>query len=127
MLTICTSDVMPYMTGFTDDVEKALFLRRFGVPFWGLTYVFGRNDDYWYHQVSRFGRYDIVGTLVKEPSLLPKDLLADEKHVRFNGNKGYIATTVGADCVLGASLSLAADEAALTAAYGYFQGRSSAC
>lgn len=121
VLTICTSDVMPYMTGFTDEVEKVLFLRRFGVPFWGLTYVFGRNDDYWYHMTSRFGRYEIVGTVVKAPSLLPKDLLADEKHTRFNGNKGYIATTVGADCVLGASLSLAADESSLTAAYGYFK------
>jgi hypothetical protein len=121
VLTICSSDVMPYMTGLTDEVEKALFLRRFGVPFWGITYLFGRNDDYWYHMTSRFGRYDIVGTVVKEASSLPTDLLADEKHVRFNGQKGYIATTVGADCVLGASLSLAADEPALTKAYGYFQ------
>ncbi len=121
VLTICSSDVMPYMTGFTDKVEKALFLRRFGVPFWGITYLFGRNDDYWYHMTTRFGRYSIVGTVVKEASSLPTDLLADEKHVRFNGQKGYIATTVGADCILGASLALAADEPALTEAYGYFQ------
>ena len=45
LLTIGSSDVMPYMTGYTDEVEKALFLRRFGVPFWALTYVFGHNDD----------------------------------------------------------------------------------
>jgi hypothetical protein len=121
VLTICSSDVMPYMTGLTDEVEKALFLRRFGVPYWGLAYVFGRNDDYWYHMTTRFGRYEIVGTVVKEASFLPTDLLADEKHVHFNGEKGYIATTVGADCVLGASLSLAADEPELTTAYGYFQ------
>lgn len=121
VLTICSSDVMPYMTGLTDEVEKALFLRRFGVPFWGITYLFGRNDDYWYHMTSRFGRYEIVDTVVKEASSLPTDLLADEKHVRFNGKKGYIATTVGADCVLGASLALAADEPALMNAYGYFK------
>ena len=121
VLTIASSDVMPYMTGFTDDVEKALFLRRFGVPFWGLTYVFGHNDDYWYHLTSRFGRYAIVETVVKDPDRLPTDLLADEKHVHFNGEKGYIATTVGADCVLGASLALTADETALTDAYGYFR------
>ena len=121
VLTICSSDVLPYMTGYTDAVEKALFLRRFGVPFWGLSYVFGRNDDYWYNLVGRFGRYEIVGTVVKEPDSLPGDLLADEKHVHFNGEKGYIATTVGADCVLGASLALAADDEALTAAYGYFK------
>jgi hypothetical protein len=121
VLTICSSDVMPYMTGYTDEVEKALFLRRFGIPFWAITYVFGRNDDYWYNMTSRFGRYEIVGTVVKDPSRLPLDLLADEKHVRFNGAKGYIATTVGADCVLGASLALNADEKALTEAYGYFK------
>jgi len=27
---------MPYSVGYTDDVEKALFLRRFDVPFWAL-------------------------------------------------------------------------------------------
>ena len=32
VVTICSSDVMPYMTGYTDEVEKALFLRRFAVP-----------------------------------------------------------------------------------------------
>lgn len=121
VFTICSSDVMPYMTGYTDDVEKALFLRRFGVPFWALTYLFGRNDDYWYNLTCRLGRYEIVGTVVKHPDRLPSDLLADEKHVHFNGEKGYIATSVGADCVLGASLALTADEGALTAAYGYFK------
>jgi len=121
VLTICSSAVMPYMTGYTDDVEKVLFLRRFGVPFWALTHVFGRNDGYWYHMTSQFGRYNIVSTVVKDPALLPENLLADEKHTHFNGEKGYIATTVGANCVLGASLSLAADEPSLTNAYGYFK------
>ena len=121
VVTICSSDVMPYMTGYTDEVEKVLFLRRFGVPFWGMTYVFGRNDDYWYNMICSLGRYEIVGTVVKEPERLPSDLLADEKHVHFNGRKGYIATTVGADCVLGASLALSADERALTDAYGCFK------
>jgi hypothetical protein len=121
VLTVCSSDVMPYMTGYTDEVEKALFLRRFGVPFWALTYIFGRNDEYWYNMTCRFGQYEVVGTVVKDPDQLPTDLLADEKHVHFNGEKGYIATTVGADCVLGASLALAADEEALTAAYGHFK------
>lgn len=121
VLTIAPSEVLPYMVGFTDDVEKALFLRRFGVPFWGLSYVFGRNDDYWYRLCASFGRYEIVSTTVKDPDKLPEHLLADEKHVHFNGLKGYIATTVGQDCVLGASLALQADEPALTAAYGQFK------
>jgi hypothetical protein len=120
VFTIASSEVLPYMAGYTDEVEKALFLRRFGVPFWGLTYVFGRDDAYWYRLAASFGRYDIVDTTVKAPERLPQHLLADEKHVHFNGEKAYIATTVGADCVLGASLALAADEEALTAAYGGF-------
>lgn len=121
VVTICSSDVMPYMTAYTDEVEKALFLRRFGVPFWALTYLYGRNDEYWYNMVCRFGHYELVGTVVKHPEQLPVDLLADEKHVHFNGEKGYIATTVGADCVLGASLTFSADETGLTTAYGYYK------
>ena len=121
VVTIAPSSVLPYMTGYTEEVEKALFLRRFGVPFWALTYVFGRNDQYWYRLSSHFGAYDIVQTTVKEPENMPSDVLADEKHVHLNGEKAYIATTVGGECVLGASLALKADSAELTQAYGHFQ------
>jgi hypothetical protein len=121
IFTLVPSFVMPYMSGYTDEVEKALFLRRFGVPYWALTYVFGHNDMYWQRHVERLGRYDLVGTTVKSPENLPEHLLADEKHTRFNGEKAYIATTVGADCVLGASLSLSADSPSLTEAYGHFK------
>jgi len=119
--TIASSDVLPYMVGLTDEVEKALFLRRFGVPFWALSYVFGRDDSYWYRLCTSFGRNDLVSTTLKSPDDLPEHLLADEKHVRFNGSKGYIATTVGQDCVLGAALALQADTPALTQAYGVFK------
>ncbi len=121
VITIASSDVLPYMTGYTDEVEKPLFLRRFNVPFWALTHVFGRNDGYWYRLSTHLGRYEIVGTTVKGVEHLPEHLLADEKHMRFNGHKGYIATTVGADCILGAAVALNADEAALTEAYGQFK------
>jgi hypothetical protein len=110
VFTIAPSSVMPYMTGYTDDVEKALFLLRFGVPYWALTYVFGKNDLFWFRQFCHFGRYHIIQTTVKDMQKLPKDLLADEKHIYINGEKAYIATTVGADCILGASISLSADE-----------------
>lgn len=119
--TIAPSFVLPYMTGYADDVEKALYLRRYGVPFSALTYVFGRDDMYWKRLYNLFGRNDIVGTTIKNPELLPDHLLADEKHTRWNGERAYIATTVGADCVLGASLVLAADEEQLTEAYGHFK------
>jgi len=121
VFTIAPSSVMPYMTSYTDDVEKALFLLRFGVPFWALTYVFGRSDMFWYRLFCHFGRYNIVQTTVKDLERLPEDLLADEKHIYINGEKAYIATTVGQDCVLGASLSFSADEEGLTEAYGHFQ------
>ena len=112
VFTIAPSEVLPYMTGSTDEVEKALFLRRFGVPFWGLTYVFGRDDSYWERLSRSFGSYAIVGTTLKDPHKLPEHLLADEKHVHFNGQTAYIATTVAQDCLFGASLALNADEAA---------------
>ena len=109
------------MTGYTDDVEKGLFLRRFGVPFWALSYVFGRNDLYWYRLASHLGRYEILQTTLRGGGCLPKHLLADEKHVRFNGQKAYIATTVAVDCVLGASIGLTADTDGLLEAYGPFK------
>ncbi len=121
VFTIAPSSVMPYLTSYTDDVEKALFLMRFGVPFWALTYVFGKNDMFWFRIFSHFGRYHLVQTTLKDPEKLPPDVLADEKHTHFNGEKAYIATTVAADCVLGASISLTADAAGLTEAYGHFQ------
>ncbi len=121
VFTIRPSFVMPYMTGYTDDVEKALFLRKWVVPYDALVYLFGRNENYWYRLENRFGRNSIVGTTVKDEDKLPKDLLADEKHTRFNGEKAYIATTVGQDVVLGSSVTLGADEDSLTEAYGHFK------
>jgi hypothetical protein len=40
--------MMPYMIARTDEVEKALYLRRWGVPFEALVYVFGRDSMFWY-------------------------------------------------------------------------------
>ena len=121
VFAIAPSFVMPYMTGYADDVEKALFLRKFAVPYWALTYVFGRNDMYWERLDLSIGRNSIVGTTVRQPDKLPQDVLADEKHTRLNGEKAYIATTVGNDCVLGASIALQADTENLTEAYGHFK------
>ena len=122
VFTIAPSFVLPYMVGYTDDVEKALFLHgKFGVPFWGLTYVFGRDDMYWERVYLRLGRNSLVGTTVKQPEQLPLDLLADEKHTRLNGDKVFVATTVGDDCVLGTSVARQADEHDLTEAYGQFK------
>jgi len=119
--SIQPSFVMPYMTGLTDEVEKALFLMQYGVPFSALTYIFGHHDSYWYRVATQFGRYGLVQTTIQNPDDIPEHLLADEKHSRINGEKCYIPTTVGEDCVLGLSLTLKADEATLTEGYRSFQ------
>lgn len=119
--TVAPSFVLPYMVGYSDEVEKALVLRRFGIALWALTYVFGRDDMDWQRLVASVGRHDLVGTTVKNQDQLPEHLLADEKHTRLNGEKAYIATTVAQECVLGPSLTLAADQEQLTEAYGHFK------
>src|SRR5262249_5498838 len=42
------SFLLPYGIGRTEEGEKALFLRQWGVPFAALEYVFGRNALFWY-------------------------------------------------------------------------------
>ncbi len=121
VFTIAPFDVLPFMTGYAKEVEKPLFLRKFGVPYWALTYVFGRNDMYWYRVENHIGRNSIVGTTLKDPSDLPKDVLADEKHSKENGDKIYIATTVADDCILGASVAPDAGTESLMEAYGPFK------
>jgi hypothetical protein len=121
VFTIAPSAIMPYFVGLTDEIEKALFLRRFEVPFWALTYVFGRDDQYWYRLENHFGRYNLVQTTVKDPKKLSRHLLADEKVTWLNGEEVVIATTVGDDCVLGASVTLGLDTPNLTEAYQHFK------
>ena len=55
------SFVMPYMRGLTDEIENALFLRKFNVPFGALTYVFGNNEMYWYRIEQSWGEFSIAG------------------------------------------------------------------
>ena len=62
----------------------------------------------------------MVGTTVKTPEGLPQNLVADEKHTRWVGQKLYLATTAGGECLLGAWVVESASEAALTQAYGVF-------
>jgi hypothetical protein len=88
------SFVLPYMTGSTDDVEGPLFLRAFGVPFWAIARVFGKDPMYWYRLEVGLGRNSVVGTTIRQGEL-PQHLLADEHHQTRDGEKNYIATTVG--------------------------------
>jgi hypothetical protein len=118
--TVRPSFVLPYMTGNADEVEGPLFLRSFGVPFWALARVFGRDPMYWYRLEVSLGRNSIVGTTVRQAEV-PEHLLADEHHQTLDGDKVYVATTVAEGCCLGAALSQSADEVGLTEAYGAFK------
>jgi hypothetical protein len=119
--TIRPSFVMSYMTGLTDEIENALFLRKFGVPFWALSRIFGKDPMYWYRIEQSLGRNSIVGTTVRNPDDIPDHLGADEKHTRCLGDKVYVATTVGNECILGASVAEDAGEEALKGAYKVFK------
>jgi hypothetical protein len=113
--------VLPYMTAWTDQADGPLFLRAFGVPFWALARVFGKDPMFWYRVEVGLGRNRIVGTTARRAAV-PEHLLADEHHQPRDGAKNYIATTVGAGCCLGAALAQAAGADDLTAAYGVFKG-----
>jgi hypothetical protein len=119
--SIRPSFVTPYMAGIVEDVEKALFLRKFSVPFWALSYVFGKDPMYWYRMEQSLGRNSIVGTTIKKPEDIPQNLAADEKHTWILNDKVYIATTVGAECILGAHVAEDAGENSLKEAYGVFK------
>ena len=114
------SFVLPYMAGTVDEVQHALLLASYGVPAWLLTAVFGHNDMYWQRLVERLGRQSLVGTTVRDPQRLPEHLAADEHHVDWCGEKGFVATTAGQGCLLGVALTNSASEEALTPAYGEF-------
>lgn len=69
--------VMPYMVGRTEEVEKELYLRRYGVPFDALAYVLGRDASYWYRVCQALGRFSIVGTTVNDNQTIPVNLIAN--------------------------------------------------
>jgi len=118
--TVRPSFALPYMAGWAKDASGPLFLRAFGVPFWALAFVFGRDHGYWYRVEVALGRNSIAGTTLRRADL-PEHLLADEHHQPRDGEKNYIATTVGAGCCLGAALAQTAGTEDLQKAYGVFK------
>jgi hypothetical protein len=114
------STVLPYLAAKTAEVEKALYLRQWGVPFAALAYVFGRDAMVYYRAWLHLGRPQIVGTTVKQAADLPPPLLAAEKHTGLNGQRHYVATTVGAGCLLGAAVVAEASPEAWQAGYSEF-------
>lgn len=114
------SFMMPYMVGRVNQVEKALFFRRWGVPFEALAYGFGRDPMYWYRAYVSLGRASLVGTTIKDEDRLPAHLVADEKHTRLQGQRAFVATTVAQECILGAQVVNTAGSDDLTKGYQVF-------
>jgi hypothetical protein len=115
------SFVLPYMRGVTDHIANPLFLLRFGVPFWALAWVFGRDAMYWYRLYVSLSAFSVVGTTVSDADRLPTEVLADEQHIRIQGHKAFVATTVGEDCLLGVAVVGQADAETLQAGYTTFR------
>jgi len=120
VFTLRPSFVMPYLIARTEEVEKALYLRQWGVPFEALAYVFGRDAMFYYRAWLAFGRPNLVGTTVKAAERMPRHLVVDEKITWLEGAEVCVPTTAGGGCVLGISLARGEDGAALTSAYGEF-------
>ena len=97
------SCMLPYLTATTEEGDKGLLLRRWGVPYDALADVFGRPASFWYRAERSLGRPSIVGTTVKTPERLPDHLAADEKHTALRGSKVCVPPVVGAGCILGAT------------------------
>jgi len=68
--------VMPYMIGKTEEVEKGLYLRRFGVPYEGIAHVMGKDPMYWYRASLALGRPSLVGTTVKAGEAIPPSAIS---------------------------------------------------
>jgi len=115
------SFVLSYGRLATESVAHGLFLKRFGVPFWALATVFGHDAMWWYRLYISLGKQNIVSTSVYNLESLPRDLLADEHHIKIRGEKAYVATTVGENCFLGMEVSSNANEVSLEKAYGVFK------
>ena len=110
VFTVAPAFVMPYMTGRTQDVDNALFMMRFHVPYWAIAHTFGRHAMYGYRMAQGLGRLSLVGTTVQTAEPLPKALVADEKHSWLKGHRVDIATTAAQDGILGASVATSASQ-----------------
>lgn len=121
VFTLRPSFLLPYGVGRTEEVEKALVLRQWGVPFEALAYVFGHNAMFWYRAWLSLGRPNLVGTTVKSAAQMPLDLVADEKITWLAGEEVVVPTTVGGGCGLGISVAPQAPSLRLQEAYGEFK------
>lgn len=80
--------VMPYMIGKTEEVEKGLYLRQFGVPYEAIAYVMGKDPMYWYRASLALGRPSLVGTTVKDGEAIPPSAIGRGKAYLVERQKG---------------------------------------
>jgi hypothetical protein len=118
--TIRPSFVFAYMTGTVEELEHPLLLLSVRTPVWVVTKIFGHNDMFWQRHLERMGRNSLVGTTVRDPERMPEHIAADEHHLKWQDDKGFLAMVAAGGCILGAALTDKADEEHLTAAYQVF-------
>ena len=126
VFTVRPSFVLPYCVGRTDELEKALYLRLWGVPFTALAYVFGRDEMFWYRAWIALGRANLVGATVKSEAVCPRDLIVDEKITWADGQEVVVPTTASGGCFLGITVSERDNTEGLQAAYGEFASEAKA-
>jgi hypothetical protein len=126
VFTLRPSFLLPYCIARTEEVEKALSLRQWGVPFDALAYVFGRTAMFWSRAWLSLGRPNLVGTTVKSAAQMPQDLVADEKITWLAGEEVVVPTTVGGGCGLGIRVAAQATSAELQNTYGEFKAEAAA-
>ena len=115
------SFLLSYQRGKTSEAASGLLLIRHGVPFWVVAHILGRNPMWWYRLFISLSLYSIVGTTIRQESNLPEHILADEHHIKIQGKKAYVATTVGHNCFLGMDVSYNCDQEALQDSYEVFK------
>ena len=70
--------MLPMMVGRVDEVAGGLLMRKFGVPYWAITYVFGRNATFWYRRLER-NAIGVVGVVCRRDfdSMFPARMVVD--------------------------------------------------
>ena len=101
--------------------RRTTVLRKFGVPFWALARVFGGDPMSWVSHGVRAGPVQRCGNHRPHGDVARAGPLADEHHQGLDGQKVYIATTVGNGCCLGAEPDEAAGSDKLKVAYQVFK------
>ena len=109
------------VAGCPPNLEIGLELLSHNVPVDLVVKACGGTAMFGERLLQRVGRNSLVGTTVSAPQQIPQDLTADEHHLKWCKEKGFVALTVGRDCILGLALTAGADDAHLKKAYGEFE------